>query len=353
MSSTQSPPQASPSRRHTGRSLLVGTGWVAIWLILTVMTLWAIGALYFDLPFKYLRAPTAGIYPALLLGLSILAHSCAKAAIITLAGFAVVLAWWLTLQPSNDRNWRPDVSQTAWAELNGDNITLHNVRDCDYWTATDYTPHWETRVVDLSHLRGIDIAIDYWGSPWIAHPILSFQFDNAAPVCFSIETRMVVGQEYSAIGGLYRQYELIYLCSVERDVIRLRTNYRHEDIYLYHTTQTPDEARQRFHEYLTAMNELHDHPRWYNAVTSNCTTSIRSQHAAAQRLPLDWRILLNGKMDEMLYEDGVFAGGLPFPELKKSALIDTAAQAADASPNFSQLIRAGRPGFESSPISYN
>jgi hypothetical protein len=273
----------------------------------------------------------------------------AKALVAT--GFIGVLGWWLTLKPSNDRPWLPDVAQTGWAEVNGDQVTLHNVRNCEYRTETDYTPQWGTRTVDLSKLRGVDLAINYWGSAWMAHPIMSFQFENAPPVCFSIETRKEIGESYSAIGGLYRQYELIFICAEERDVIRVRTNYRHgEDIYLYRTTMKPEKARERFLEYVASMNALRDKPRWYNAATTNCTTSIRTQHASAERAPWDWRILFNGYADKMLYERHALAGDLPFPELKKRALIDEAAKAADADPEFSVRIREGRPGFDSQPL---
>src|SRR5947208_4216164 len=259
-------------------------------------------------------------------------------------GFGLVLGWWLTLKPSNNGNWQPDVAQLAWADINGDDFTFHNVRNCDYRTAIEYTPHWETRTVRLSQITGIDLAIDYWGSPWIAHPIVSFQFADAPPLCFSIETRKTAGQTYSTIGGLYRQYALIYLVADERDVIRLRTNYRHEDIYLYHLTVAPDRARERFLEYVRSLNALRAQPRWYNAITTNCTTSIRSQHPSKERIPWDWRILLNGKGDELLYQDrALVTGGLPFAELKAQSLINARAKAADASPDFSELIRVGMP----------
>ncbi len=258
--------------------------------------------------------------------------------------FGAVLLWWLTLRPSNQGNWQPDVAQLAWADINGDEFTFHNVRNCDYRTDTDYTPRWETRTVRLSQITGIDLAIDYWGSPWIAHPIVSFQFADAPPLCFSIETRKTVGQSYSTIGGLYRQFALIYLVADERDVIRLRTNYRNEDIYLYHTMVPPARARERFREYVHSLNALRTQPRWYNAVTTNCTTSIRTQHPSKERIPWDWRILLNGKADELLYEHGaLLTGGLPFAELKQSSLIDQRAKRADMSPEFSQLIRIGLP----------
>jgi hypothetical protein len=264
---------------------------------------------------------------------------------IMVAGFAVVLAWWFTIKPSNDGNWQPDVAQLAWAEVNGDEVTLHNVRNCDYRTETDYTPHWETRTVRLSQITGIDLAINYWGSAWMAHPIVSFQFADAPPVCFSIEIRKKIGQTYSAIAGLYRQFALIYIATDERDVIRVRTNYRKgEDVYLYHTTISAGRAGERFLEYIHSLNQLRDKPRWYNAVTTNCTTSIRTQHPPGERMPWDWRILLNGKGDELMYERHlIITGGLPFAELKARSLIDQRANAADAAPNFSELIRIGLP----------
>jgi hypothetical protein len=312
-------------------------------LIAAVLCLaWAFGALYFDFP-------KAGAFAAILFAIALLAivifvrGKLLKLAIVV-GAFAVVVSWWLTLKPSNDRAWQPDVAQTAWAEIKGDEMTIHNMRNCDYRTATDFTPHWETRTVRLSQITGMDVAINYWGSPWIAHPVVTFRFADGLPLCFSIETRKTLGQQYSTLEGFYRQYTLIYVVADERDCIRLRTNYRREDVYLYHTLASPAQARQRFREYINTVNVLHQSPRWYNAVTSNCTTSIRAQRAANLRAPLDWRILLNGKADEMLYQDhAVATGGLSFTELKQRSLINERARAADNDPNFSRVIREGLP----------
>jgi len=327
--------------RKTVRFIWAGLSGLAC----VIATAWATGALYFDLPIAWLRSPLALIYGLATLAVLFLVKGRWRAMGVVAGGFAVVLAWWFTIKPSNEGNWQPDVAQLAWAEVNGDEVTLHNVRNCDYRTETDYTPRWETRAVRISQVTGIDIAINYWGSPWIAHPIVSFQFTDTLPVCFSIETRKQTGQSYSAIRGLYRQFELIYVVADERDVIRVRTNYRHgEEIYLYRTTATPAQARERFHEYLRSLNEIRDHPRWYNAITTNCTTSIRDQHPAAERIPWDWRILLNGKGDELMFErHTIVTAGLPFSELKARSLIDQRANAADAASNFSELIRIGLP----------
>lgn len=315
------------------------------WLAAALFALWAFGALWYDFPL----APrwVAGAFAVVLVVLLVQVQGGGSKAVAWVVAAGVVLAWWLTLQPRQDRNWQPDVAQTAWADINGDEITLHNVRNCDYRTASDYTPRWEKRTVHLSKLSGIDLAIAYWGSPYMAHPIASFQFADGPPLCFSIETRKEVGESYSAIGGFFRQFELIYIVATEADVIRLRTKFRTTDVvYLYRLTITPEKARGRFMDYLAALNQLRDTPRWYNAATTNCTTSIRTQRDATARAPWDWRILVNGKADGMLYERGAFVtGGLGFPELRAAARINEDILKSEPGADYSVRIRKDRPGF--------
>jgi hypothetical protein len=319
--------------------------WTCLWVVALVCALWAFGAVYFDFPIVTLRNGAASLFGLLLLGMLIFVPGKLRKIATCLGGFFLVLCWWLTLKPTNDRAWQPDVAETAWAEKDGDIVTVHNVRNCDYRTENDYTTNWETRTVDLSKLTGMDLSINYWGSPWIAHPVVSFRFGDALPLCFSIETRKAIGQSYSTVGGLYRQYTLIYIVADERDSIRVRTNYRKgEDVYLYRTLASPAQARARFLEYIDTANALHDHPRWYNAITTNCTTSIRTQRPSKERAPWDWRLLANGKADELLYERHVIAtGGLGFAELKQRSHINDLARAADQAPDFSRLIRAAVP----------
>ncbi len=309
-------------------------------------TAWAAGALFFDLPIGWLRAPLAFVYFGAMLAAFIFVKGRWRAMGVVAGGFVVVLAWWLTIKPTEDRAWQPDVARSAWAVIRGDEVTLYNVRDCEYRSETDYTPRWETRVLHLSQLSGVDLAINYWGSPWIAHPIASFQFRDSLPLAFSIETRKAVGQTYSALRGFFRQYELIYIPADERDVIRLRTNYRGETVYLYHIRVSAERARLIFLEYLKHLNQLHNKPEFYNAITDNCTTNIRAANIAVEHgdvPPWNWRVLLNGKMDELLYERGFVDRSLPFPELKARSQINARAKAAGASPDFSELIRVGLP----------
>ena len=317
-------------------------------LIILISSVWAFGALWFDGPGHVI----AIAYLVLALTLLILFASGRRIAGFGAAGLvALVALWWFSLQPRNDRDWQGDVAREPWAEVNGDLVTIHNVRNFDYRPDNrngEKGQHWETRTVRLSQLTGIDAFLNFWGVSWMAHPILSFQFKDAPPIAVSVETRKEKGEDYSALGGLYRQYELIYVVADERDVIRLRSNYRDgEEVYLYRTTMPPAEVRERFLEYIRSMNELHAHPRWYNAITANCTTTIRSQRSIAARSPWDLRILKNGHIDEMFYQRGLLStGGLPFIELKQRALINKIANEADQDPEFSLRIRAGRPGFD-------
>lgn len=330
---------------------------VLLTIIAVLVTAWAAAALFFDSPYPALRPVLAIVYLVVVVGALLLLRRGHAGLVIAWAGFAIVVFWWLSIKPTNRSDWQPDNAQTAYADINGDQVIIHNFRNCDYRTETDYTCQWETRSYNLANLRGADIFITWWGSPWIAHPIASFDFGDEGHVAMSIETRDVIGQSYSAIRGFFRQYALTYIASDERDVIRLRTNYRKdEEVYIFRTTVKPGMARKIFLDYLQRANELHRQPEWYNAITNNCTTNIAvsADEARKTRMRLDYRILLNGKMDEMMYEHGTLVtGGLTLPALKAQAHINPAAQAAGNSPDFSRIIREGRVGFSEKPAVTN
>ena len=260
-------------------------------------------------------------------------------------GLLAVLAWWNTLQASNNLDWQPDVAKLAWAEVRGEELMFHNVRDVDWRSETDYTPRYEDRVYDLSKLRGFDLFMSYWGSPAIAHTILSWDFEGSPLLAISIETRKTKGQDYSAVEGFFRQYNIIYVAADERDIVRVRTNYRGEEVYLYRLKVTPAQARALLMDYIATMNALIETPEFYNALLDNCTTSIRHHVTNVDPNPprVDWRLLANGYGDQMLYERGKIDTRQPFAELRALSNIDARAKAADRDPDFSQKIRAGLP----------
>jgi len=252
--------------------------------------------------------------------------------------------WWSTIRPSNDRNWQPDVANAPYAELDGTRLTIHNVRNFDYRSETDYTPHWETRTYDLDHLDRLNLFLSYWSGPSIAHTIMSWSFTDGPPLAISIETRKEVGESYDPVAGFFRRYELYYVVADERDLIRLRTNYRGETVHLYPLRAPHDRARKMLLDYVASMNSLAKKPEWYNAATQNCTTTIRTHvRNIGLSMAWDWRILVNGYIDELLYERGAIDTSRPFAVVHETSVIDAAAKAADQDPDFSARIRAGMP----------
>jgi hypothetical protein len=267
-----------------------------------------------------------------------------RAALALAAVVSLVFAWWGSLAASNERDWQADVAHAPTAELEGDLVTVRNVRNFHYRSETDFDERWEERRFDLAKLDGLDIFFSHWGSPLIAHTIMSWSFSDGQHLAVSIETRKEKSEAYSAVAGFFRQYELIYVAADERDVVKLRTNLRGEDVYLYRLRPTRQNARNFLLDYLEAMNQLAREPGWYNALTTNCTTTIRQRvmHAGGN-LPLSWKLLANGYLPELLYQRGSFDTSLPFPELAARSRINERARAAGESESFSAAIRAGLP----------
>jgi hypothetical protein len=237
------------------------------------------------------------------------------------------------------------VARLAHATIAGDRLTIGNVRNFDYRSETDFIEHWETRSYDLGQLQGADLFLCFWGPTLIAHTIASWEFADGPPLAISIETRKEKGESYSALRGIYRQYELYYVVADERDLIRLRTNFRGERVYLYRIRMDLAGARAVLFDYLKEVNRLAEQPRWYNALINNCTTTIR-HHAlhVGEGKPWDWRILANGHLDELMYERGTIDTSLPFLEMKLRSEITDKAKDANTDPDFSSRIREGLPG---------
>jgi hypothetical protein len=257
------------------------------------------------------------------------------------AAFAV---WWLAIPARNDRDWQPDVARTATAEWQGSVVTVRDVRDFVYRTETDFEERWDTRRYDLDRIAGLDLFVSYWGPTLYAHTILSWDFEGSPPLAVSIETRKEKGEFYSAVRGFFRQFELIYVLADERDVVRLRTSYRGERVFLYRLATPPEHARLLLEQYLSEANALAAQPARYNAFTENCTTAIwRNVRALAPDNPWDWRLLANGYVDQMLYERGMLDTSLPFGDLWARSDVTERAKACGSREDFSRCLREGLP----------
>lgn len=305
---------------------------------------WVSGALFYDVAQRsrwgwYLIAGWITFVGATVVLLQPLLY----AIFLITAVFMLLLVWWFTQRPSNDRNWAPDFSRRCRLQVEGDKIVAFNVRNARYRSLTDYDLHYETREYRLSDLHAADVLILYWGSPWMCHPMVIFDFGQDQHLCFSVEVRYRQGQPYDILRAIYRQYELMYVVTDERDAILRRTKHtENQDCYLYRLQIDTHAVEQLFHEYVGTTNRLFDSPRWYNAVTDNCTTSILKQRS--EKVDLDVRMFFNGSLDKLLYERGRLDNQLPFEEFKKLSWINDSANLA-SSDEFHRAIRRHFPGL--------
>ncbi len=320
--------------------ILAGAGIIAI-------TLWGVGVLYFSPLLAEPWRPYGSAVYALLTLLAFVFLPCrGRTALGALAVFAILVFLFLRIPASNDRDWQPEMAQTPYARINGDLITIHNVRNFDYRTETDFDARWEARTYDLSKLESADIIAVYWAGKAIAHVMVSFGFAGKDYLTVSIETRKQKGESYSTLAGFFRQYELYYVVADERDLIRVRTTYRQpqEDVYIYRTRAPLKNIRRIFLDYIKSINELRERPSYYNTLTTNCTTSILFHtRMNPESPPMSWKILLSGYVPDYLYDLGRLDTSRPFVELEKISHVNARAHAADKDAAFSQRIRAGLP----------
>jgi len=318
---------------------------VALLAIVVAGVAWGALALWFDgPPSRALAGTMVGGLALVSIALAALLRPFLRGLVAALVPVVAVALWWSSIPPSNTRDWSADVARTARAAFHGSTMTIQNVRNFKYRSESDYDQRWETRTYHLDRIRGVDLFLSFWGPTQIAHTIASWEFDDGQHLAISIETRKEKGESYSALRGFFRQYELYYVVADERDLVGLRTNSRGEQVYLYRLRVPASQARALLIGYLNEVNRLADHPRWYNALTQNCTTTIRghAQNAGAGG-HLDWRLLANGHLDQLLNERGQIDTDLPFAELRARSNITERAKAADDSPDFSARIRQGLP----------
>lgn len=263
--------------------------------------------------------------------------------LIALGAFA---AWWVLQKPSHNRLWADDVAQLLHADVQGDAVVLHNVRNFEWRTETDYTPRWETRRYDLTRLKSADLVLSYWMGPAIAHTLVSFGFADGSYLTFSLEIRKEKGEEFSAWKGFFRQYEAILVAADEADIVRTRSNARGEDVYIYRLDIPPEQLKTLFLAYVERATELEKAPAFYNTLTSNCTTVVYEiAKQIVPDLPLDYRLLVSGYFAEYAYEQGGLVKGFSLAELKQKGHIVPRAKAAQPGDNFSEVIRRGVPGM--------
>lgn len=279
-----------------------------------------------------LAALAGALFAALMLHRRNLALGWAVLAVTALA----VGIWYQGIAPRQDRDWAPDVARGVEARLraDGDIAALRNIRDFDWTTPDSARETWRTGVYDLTALETVDMFISTWGNPAIAHLLVSFGFADGDHVVFSVEIRREAGEAFSSVAGFFRRFELVLIAATERDIVRLRTSIRKENVSLYRLDVTPAQRRDMFLAYVDLAQRLERAPVFYNTLTANCTTVVYAlAKSVYPDLPLDWRILVSGHLPEYVASLGIL-GASP-----ANGPISQKAQTLSGNADFSDAVR--------------
>ncbi len=261
--------------------------------------------------------------------------------LLILIAIVAGIIYWLRIQPTNDANWEQDQKILAFADINKDFVTVHNIRNFKYKTEKEYTPAYYNKTFDVKTIKSVDfVFVPYSKRKILAHTFLTFGFNDGSYLSVSVEIRKKVGQEFSAINSLFKQYELMYVIADENDVIKLRTNIRHEPVHLYPAKVNKEQVGKLFLGVLLRANELGAQPEFYSLFNNTCTTEIAKQvrQMAPEHIPFSYKVLFPGYTDRLAYDLGLINTELPFAEARKKYFInERAMEAGDA--EFSNKIR--------------
>ncbi len=326
---------------------IFGLLWALLGLLMLVLAGWAALAMWFRLPLPdTMRLVLGGIVVFLALVAAVGVFTSKRR--LTLGIYTVamigVLGWWFSLQPPSVADWSPSVARQVTGTIQGDTLTLQNVRAFEWSGDNQANEVWEDRTYDLAQLESVDFLMSHWGSPAIGHFMLSFGFEDGRHLMWSVEVRRKVGGQFSAVADFFRSNTLVIVAGEERDIAGLRSNIWENDVYLYRLRAQPQNIRNLLEAYVEDSNALAARPRFYNSLTSNCfTVVLKLMRAVDVKTPLDWRVLANGYLPEYAYDLGAVDTSIPMEELRALGRINERAKADGLSENFSAAIRVGVP----------
>jgi hypothetical protein len=251
-----------------------------------------------------------------------------------------ILGWWSTIKPPAAADFAPDVARQVTGAIAGDRLRLQNVRNFAWRSETDVTQRWEERSYDLGGLDRLDLFLSHWDDSGIAHMIMSFGFADGRWLAWSVEVRRLKDSVYSPISGLFKTDPVVVIAADERDVVGVRTNVRGEDVFRYRLNLRPETIRNVLAQFVAQANALAAEPAFYNTITTNCTTSVVAMmRAVGATVPLDWRLLVNGRLPEYAFDHDALESGLTLAQAKAKAPVSAKAKAHGLSKGYSDAIR--------------
>jgi hypothetical protein len=259
-------------------------------------------------------------------------------ALVVVLGFALLAL----RRPSNDRDWSPDQAVLPYATIDGPLVTVRNIRNFSYTSTSQYTPAYYDKTFDLRRLDSAWYFVEPFGRAGAAHTFISFGFGPRDFLAISIEIRKEKGEEFSVLRGLLREYEIMYVIGDEQDLVKLRTNYRQDPVYLYPVQTTRERKVAMFVSMLQRANALRAKPEFYNTLTNTCTTNLvdHVNVIVPDGIPFSTAVLLPASSDRLAYDLGLIDRSRTFDETRTAAQINDLARRYGDDPEFSLKIRS-------------
>jgi hypothetical protein len=249
---------------------------------------------------------------------------------------------YLCIQPTNDANWSPDQRKLPEVTISEGRVDIKNIRDFTYRSVSDYTPSYYDNSFNTESITSVDYIVEPFGDfSGSAHTFLSFGFADGKRVAISIEIRKEIGETFSPLKSLFKQYEIMYVIADERDVIKLRTNFRKDNVYLYPLSIDQQHAKQLFISMVTRAEKLRTKPEFYNLITNTCTTNIvhHVNEIAPKEIPFSFKVLMPGYSDKLAYDLGLINTTLPYESIRSTFRVNEKAERFADDPDFSNKIR--------------
>ena len=325
------------------RSLLI----LILFLVLAYLSAWGSLALWFKAPGPVAVSwALAGAFAALGVGTLVALFTAARLRWLFVFGlcFGVLMIWWTSLTPPRDGNWSPDVAQQTTGTIDGDILTLENVRAFNWRSTDDFDEIWVTRSYDMSQITSVDLFMSYWAGPSMAHLMVSYGFADGTNLAWTVEVRREIGGSFSPVADYFKANTMAVIASEERDVVGLRTNIRKERVQLFRLKGQPEAARNMLTAYVDLANSVAEAPKWFHSVFSNCSlTVVDLARSVGINLPLDYRVIVNGYFPEYLYERGAMSTEHTLEDLYSLGAVSARGQAAGLTDGFSAALREGVP----------
>lgn len=261
---------------------------------------------------------------------------------ILLGALAAAIPFFATVYtkvPSHDRDWQNHLAIAPKVVVSGRSAIITPVRDWTYDAVGAVSEDWlGSREIDLGQLKQAWFVVEpHPGIQVMAHTLVLFEFRNGDLLGLTIEARKQTHEKFAPLAGAFRRFELVYVWAEPRDLLTRRAVYLDHELYIYPLDLTPDAERTYLRALLERAARLHEQPRFYNTLFSNCTNEL------AKTADLGWQpaFVLTGRSDEALFDKGLIAGA-SFEDARQEADMTGVVKALNgASPEtFNQALLA-------------